>query len=168
MGIWQNDDGKPIVDADGKIIECDDRPCDGPCPGETVACAACPEGSGPQSYFVTIPAIGNNGMLTCCGNFAGTYELPFIGLFAGVCFWQISGVEDEFWPGCNPNGTGEQVITLRIVGTVGSLNLFEGGGQRAQWNATGITACLGTITLTPHHSGGDVCSNTNNATAAPV
>lgn len=54
---WQNGSGQPIVDGDGKIIECDDCPCE----VETVVCdtslSRCVDGIVPAQMIATLPSV---------------------------------------------------------------------------------------------------------------
>lgn len=83
MGIWQNMTGQPIVDADGKIIECGDEPCEGcVAPQECTGCG----GSGanaPGQVIVTLPSIASN-IATQFNHAGGDFLLDFYGTQACV------------------------------------------------------------------------------------
>ncbi len=175
---WQIDNA-PIVDADGKIIECDDCPCP---PSGTVPCAEWVGGVAPSTISVTIPSLTCGAGTTGCSQIAslsGTFILNFIGKDPeplGVCYWTYTypfimcagGPPGEPHP-----AAGVPTLVFETDGTTGTIAIAPPGGSLLagiQWIGSPITAVAGGSCSLPlsggvNAIGGCIVTSAANATA---
>lgn len=75
---WETADGNPIVDADGKIIECDDCPCDDTCDADNPNALAALVEARNATATLTVESGDFADVGACCFQLLNTYTLPFL------------------------------------------------------------------------------------------
>lgn len=147
MTVWLNSDGKPIVNADGKIIECDDCPCD-TCDAPSPDAIAALVESRAASATLTVEAGDFADTHACCGGITRAYSVPF---FDRPLSNQVRFQDTFLLSVCGDD------VSLRVNLTVTFSNFF--GALRATVRAKIFTITGSRVNCTwDGHGDGDDCT----------
>ena len=134
--VWKNDEGKVILE-DGRIVLCEDCPCDG-------ECGICMTGTAPASFQVELDGLVDGVLFvpcTDCDELNGTYTVPAVPLLDDqVCGITFPADSQCAYKLCILNPCGSIIFCSPIVGAILSVCL----------RTNGISVVLGSIASPGH------------------